>query len=34
MIEHREPEIYEIKIRGHLDSHWSDWFDGLTMMYD
>lgn len=34
MIERREPENYEIKIRGHLDSHWSDWFDGLTMIHD
>jgi hypothetical protein len=23
--------IYQIKIRGRLDSHWSDWFEGLTI---
>lgn len=25
------PEYYEIKIRGHLDPHWSDWFAGLKL---
>ncbi len=24
-------EIYRITIKGHLDSEWSDWFDGLTI---
>ena len=23
--------IYEIRVRGTLDSRWSDWFDGFTM---
>jgi hypothetical protein len=27
------PEHYEIKIKGHLDPHWSDWFAGLKMMH-
>lgn len=27
------PEYYEIKIRGHLDLHWSDWFAGLTLVH-
>ena len=27
------PEYYEIKIRGHLDQYWSDWFAGLTLTY-
>ena len=22
---------YEIRIKGHLDARWSDWFDGLTI---
>ncbi len=22
---------YHIKIKGHLDSRWQDWFDGLTI---
>jgi hypothetical protein len=25
------PTSYEITIRGHLDDHWSAWFDGLTI---
>jgi hypothetical protein len=27
------PEYYEIKIKGHLDLHWSDWFAGLKLAY-
>jgi hypothetical protein len=27
------PEFYEIKIKGHLDSHWSDWFAGLQLTH-
>jgi len=23
---------YKIRIRGHLDSRWSDWFDGFKIM--
>jgi hypothetical protein len=26
--------IFEIRVQGHLDQHWSSWFDGLTMSYD
>jgi hypothetical protein len=26
-------EYYEIKIRGYLDQHWSDWFAGLTLTH-
>ena len=22
---------YHIRVKGHLDSHWSAWFDGLTI---
>ena len=29
--EHVLQEIYQIVIKGHLDSEWSDWFDGLTI---
>lgn len=25
---------YEIKILGHLATHWSDWFDGLDISHD
>ena len=27
------PEYCEIKIRGHLDQYWSDWFAGLKLTY-
>ena len=26
-----EPRRYEIRLRGHLDDKWLDWFDGLTI---
>jgi len=26
-----QPTIYQIRIKGHLDDQWSDWFDGLTI---
>lgn len=24
-------EVYQIVVKGHLDSEWSDWFDGLAV---
>lgn len=27
------PEHYEIKVEGHLDLRWSDWFAGLTVTH-
>ena len=29
--DHYESGIYEIRIRGHLDKKWADWFEGLTI---
>lgn len=26
-------EYYEIKIKGHLDAYWSDWFAGLVLVH-
>jgi hypothetical protein len=26
-----EPGLYEIRIKGHLDDRWRDWFGGLTI---
>ncbi len=26
--------IYEIKIKGHLDNRWTDWFEGLTFTHE
>lgn len=23
--------VYEIRVKGHLDGHWSEWFDGLEI---
>ena len=31
---HREPELYEIRIVGHLDSRWADWFEGLSFAHE
>ncbi len=28
---HHKPGLYEIRIKGHLDDKWADWFDGLTI---
>lgn len=28
-----QDECYEIRIKGHLDEHWSEWFDGLAIAY-
>ena len=25
------PTYYQIKLQGHLDNHWSEWFDNLTI---
>jgi hypothetical protein len=25
---------YEIRIRGHLDSRWAAWFDGLSLIHE
>jgi hypothetical protein len=27
------PEYYEIKIKGHLDQRWSEWFAGLKLTH-
>jgi len=26
-----QPLIYQIRLRGHLDSQWTDWFGGLSI---
>ena len=26
--------IYEMRVKGQLDQHWSAWFEGLTISYD
>ncbi len=27
------PEYYEIKVKGHLDPRWSEWFGGLQLTH-
>ena len=27
------PEFYEIKVKGHLDPKWSEWFAGLQLAH-
>lgn len=29
--DHHEPGYYEIRIMGHLDDRWTDWFEGMTI---
>ena len=29
---HRDSGRYEIRLRGHLDSRWAAWFDGMSLM--
>jgi hypothetical protein len=31
---HHESGLYEIRIVGHLDSRWADWFDGLSFTHE
>ena len=26
-----QPPVYQIRIKGHLGRHWTDWFEGLTI---
>jgi hypothetical protein len=30
-IDPNQPEVYKIRIKGHLDTQWTDWFEGLTI---
>ncbi len=31
MDDHAVPMRYEIRVQGHLDTRWSDWFEGFTI---
>jgi hypothetical protein len=31
---HDEPTLYEIRIQGHLDDRWAEWFDGLSFTHN
>ena len=26
-----DPELYEIRVKGHLDAKWAGWFEGMTI---
>ena len=26
-----EPQLYEIRLKGHLEARWAEWFDGLAL---
>ena len=28
---HNQPQRYEIRVKGHLDDRWAEWFEGLTI---
>ena len=30
---HQHPGRYEIRVKGHLDTRWAAWFDGLTLTH-
>jgi hypothetical protein len=30
-LEPSQPQVYQIRITGHLDSRWADWFGGMTI---
>jgi hypothetical protein len=30
---HHSPGRYEIRLKGHLDTRWAAWFDGLTLTH-
>jgi hypothetical protein len=32
--DHDEPGLYEIRLKGHLDNRWADWFEGLSFTHD
>ncbi len=29
--DHHKPGYYAIRLKGHLDNRWADWFEGLTI---
>jgi hypothetical protein len=29
--DHHRPGLYEIRLKGHLNNRWAEWFEGLTI---
>ena len=32
--DHHDPRLYEIRLKGHLDARWANWFEGLSLTHD
>ena len=32
--EHHRPGQYQLRIRGHLDGSWTDWFEGMALTHE
>jgi hypothetical protein len=32
--DHHAPGRYELRVEGHLDGHWTSWFDGLRLTHE
>jgi hypothetical protein len=32
--QYHEPGLYQIRVRGHLESRWAAWFDGMSLSYE
>src|SRR3712207_1656088 len=32
--DHYEPRLYEIRLKGHLDARWTEWFEGLSFSHE
>ncbi len=28
------PQVYQIKIKGHLEKHWAEWFEEMTFTHE
>lgn len=31
--DHHESGLYEIRLKGHLDARWTDWFEGMSFTH-
>ncbi len=32
--QNHEPGLYQIRVRGRLESRWAAWFDGMSLSYE
>ena len=33
-LEAHAPALYELRVAGHLDEHWSAWFEGMALRHE